>query len=49
VLIFKNEFGIQHLISTIMVLAGTFTFYDGHIKFWEWTQKRSAEAKKKIL
>ncbi|KAL7071330.1 hypothetical protein ACQ4LE_009242 [Meloidogyne hapla] len=36
ILLFKHQFGWQHFLSTTLVLVGTFTFYEGHLKFIEW-------------
>lgn len=34
VLLFKNEFGLQHFFSASLVLLGYFSFYDGYKRIW---------------
>ncbi|CAK5091107.1 unnamed protein product [Meloidogyne enterolobii] len=36
ILLFKHNFDWQHYLSSLLVLIGTFTFYEGHKKVIEW-------------
>ncbi|KAF7636575.1 Hira domain-containing protein [Meloidogyne graminicola] len=41
----KHQFDWKHFLSTLLVLVGTFTFYEGHIKVIEWVRKNRRRSK----